>query len=99
MSSNDANQGAAPENQSSYAGLIVTAAVVGLGVVWTYIFFGPSGLGWWAKGAATLVILSIMIWAWRWRQKRERQQLQVLQRWAEADESSAARRPPRPANR
>ncbi|HVA48193.1 MAG TPA: hypothetical protein VNH11_17645 [Pirellulales bacterium] len=99
MSTNDANRGAPPENQQSYAGLIVVSAIVGLGVVWTYIFFGPSGLGWWAKGAATLVILSIMIGAWRWRQKRTQQQLAVLQRWAEAGETSAARRPPRPANR
>ena len=98
MPTNDANQAAPPEGERSYAGLIIVAAIIGLGIVWTYIFFGENALGIWAKASATVTFLAFIVWSWRWRRAREQQQLQVLQRWAEADES-AAKRPKRGVGR
>ncbi|HWB11139.1 MAG TPA: hypothetical protein VG826_18060 [Pirellulales bacterium] len=95
MSSNEPDRGAPSAPPSSHAGTIVVLAIVGLGVVWTYIFFGMSALGWWMKGAATIVILALMVAAWSWRQKRISQQLDVLQRWADDDEARSRRRPAR----
>jgi hypothetical protein len=92
MSSNEPDRGEPSAPPSSHAGTIVVLAIVSLGVVWTYIFFGMSGVGWWMKGGATVVILALMVAAWSWRQKRISQQLDLLQRWADDDE--ARRRKP-----
>jgi protein-S-isoprenylcysteine O-methyltransferase Ste14 len=93
MSSNDS--GRPPEPPRSHAGTIVVLAIVGLGVIWTYIFFGMSGVGWWVKGGATVVVLALMVAAWIWRQKRTSQQLEVLQRWADESEARVKRKPAR----
>lgn len=92
MSTNDANQGGPPEGERSYSGLLIIASILALGITWTYLLFGKSGLGIWAKAGATVVFIGFIIGSWRWRRMRERQQLEVLQRWAEADETSVAKR-------
>jgi len=93
MSSNE--PGRPPEPPRSHAGTIVLLAILSLGVVWTYIFFGETALGWWAKGGATVVILVAIAAAWIWRQKRINQQLELLQRWADDDEARGKRKPVR----
>ena len=65
-----------------------------LGVVWTYILV-PSGLSYWMKAGASVVIFVAMIAAWRWRQKRTVQQLELLQRWAAEDDARDRRKPAR----
>ena len=96
MSSNELDQGPS-EPQSSNVGAILALGIVALGVVWTYIFFGISGVGWWAKAGATAIILPTMVWAWRWRQRRINRQIEVLQRWAEKDDASTPPRRRKPA--
>ena len=88
MSSNEPDTGA-PTDAPSHVGAIVLLGIVALGVIWTYIFIGPTGLEWWGKGAATVVIFPTMIWAWRWRQKRISKQIEVLQRWADEDDAKS----------
>ena len=87
--------GRPPEAPRSHAGAIVAVAIVSLGVIWTYIFFGKTALGWWAKGGATVVILAAMIAAWIWRRRRTSQQIELLQRWADHDEARGQRKPAR----
>ena len=95
MSSNESDRGVSPQPPRSHAGTIVLLAIVSLGVIWTYIFFGMGGVRWWIKGGATVVILVLMVAAWIWRQKRISQQLEVLQRWADQDEARGRRKPAR----
>lgn len=81
-----ANQGTAsggPSPERSHLGWILSAGVVAMLVVWTYIFFGADGVGWWAKLAATLIVVFSIGFAWRWRRQRLRKQLEVLERWAD----------------
>ena len=91
MSSNESDTGAPPE-APSHVGAIVLLGIVALGVIWTYIFIGETGLKWWGKGAATVVIFPTMFWAWRWRQKRINKQIEVLQRWADEDGAKSEKR-------
>lgn len=95
MSTNDANQGGPPEAERSHSGLLIIASIIALGITWTYLLFGKSGLGIWAKAGATVVFIGFIFGLWRWRRKREQQQLDVLQRWAAADEGAAKRPKPR----
>lgn len=96
MSSNELEQAPPPETPRSYAGTIIVLGIIALGVVWTYIFFGGKGVGYWAKAGASIVLLVAILWAWRWRQKRVSRQLELLQRWAEDDDAKAARRRRKP---
>lgn len=91
MSANDADSGSPSTPPPSYAGTIVIVGMIALGVVWTYILV-PSGLNYWMKGGASVVILFAMIAAWRWRQQRIAQQLEHLQRWAADDDARGQRK-------
>ncbi|MGH7193720.1 MAG: hypothetical protein ACREJM_09335 [Candidatus Saccharimonadales bacterium] len=80
------NEGAAtgaPPPERSHLGWILSASVVAMLVVWTYILFGIDGVEWWGKLAATVVVLFSIAFAWRWRRRRLRKQLEVLERWAD----------------
>lgn len=92
MSTNEPDRGT-PSEAPSHAGAIVLLGIVALGVTWTYIFFGVSGVGWWMKAGATIVIFPIMIAGWRWRQKRISRQLELLERWAEAADARSRQKP------
>ena len=94
MSTNDTS-GSTSQPPSSHAGAIVIGGIIALGVVWTYILVGKTGLGYWMKAGASVVILTAMIAAWRWRQKRIAQQLELLQRWAADDDARRQRKPAR----
>lgn len=97
MSSNKLDQAPPPESQRSYAGAIIALGIIALGVVWTYIFFGVSGVGYWAKAGASVVMILAIVWSWRWRQKRISRQLELLQRWAADEDASTPQRRRKPA--
>lgn len=78
--------------EASYAGTIVLCGIIALGLTWTYLLFGTSGLGWWAKGGVTIVIFPAMYFAWRWRQQKINRQLEVLQRWADDNDAKTTKR-------
>ncbi|MGH7136224.1 MAG: hypothetical protein ACREHD_10825 [Pirellulales bacterium] len=85
----------APE--ASYGGAIVLFGIIALGLTWTYLLFGTSGLGWWAIGAPPVVIIPTMYLAWRWRRQRINKQLEALQRWADDDDAKKEKRRRKPA--
>lgn len=73
----------APPPERSHLGWILSAGIVLMLVVWTYIFFGRDGVEWWGKLAATVVVAVSIAFSWRWRRQRLRKQLEVLERWAD----------------
>ena len=73
----------APSPERSHLGWILTAGIVLMLVVWTYIFFGRDGVEWWSKLAVTALVIVSIASAWRWRRQRLRKQLEVLERWAD----------------
>ncbi|HEX7376850.1 MAG TPA: hypothetical protein VF278_07045 [Pirellulales bacterium] len=81
-----------PTEEASYGGTIVLCGIIALGLTWTYLLFGASGLGWWVKGGATIVIFPTMYFGWRWRQQKINRQLEVLQRWADDDDAKTKKR-------
>ncbi|HET6878576.1 MAG TPA: hypothetical protein VFI31_00290 [Pirellulales bacterium] len=92
MSTNESGPGESPQ-EASYGGAIVLFGIVALALTWTYLLFGGAGLGLLGKGAATIVIFPTMFFAWRWRRRRILKQLEVLQRWADADDAKTKKRP------
>lgn len=85
-----------PPAETSYGGTIVLGGIIALGLTWTYLLFGTSGLGWWAIGAPPIVIFPMMYLAWRWRRQRTNKQLEALQRWADDDDTKTGK-PRKPA--
>ena len=96
MSKNDPETGS-PSEEASYGGAIVLFGIIALGLTWTMLLFGPAGLKWWGKGAATVIIFPLMFWGWRWRKQRINKQLELLQRWAADDDAKREKRRRKPA--
>jgi hypothetical protein len=91
MSTNESGPGT-PHDEASYGGAIILFGIVALGLTWTYLLFGRTGLELWGKVAASVVIFPTMYFAWRWRQQRIHKQLEVLQRWADDDDAKTQKR-------
>lgn len=64
---------------------IIGGSIAAIAAVWSFILFGPSGLGVWGVAVASVVTVAIILMGLRWRKRRAAQHLALLDEWAERE--------------
>ncbi len=75
--------GSRPEGSGNL--VIIGGSVAAIAAVWSFILFGPRGLGVWGVVVASVVTVGIVLVGIRWRKKRAAQHLALLDQWAEKE--------------
>jgi amino acid permease len=75
----------------AYFGSIFIASIMVLVGVWIYFLVGGKAVDVFTKAVITLAIIAVMVFIWRLHRWRQRKALELLQRWAEKDETPPTR--------
>lgn len=79
------NPQASPRPDGAENLALIGGSLAAIAAVWSFILFGPRGLGVWGVVVASVVTMVIVLAGIRWRKKRAAHHMALLEQWAERE--------------